>query len=73
MTYLAELSPEERRCFARGMEQWQKSLQRPDMTERDRVAGALLAYSRQALAQTIVRDVLGPEPKDEPPSPMTSL
>jgi hypothetical protein len=47
-------SPDERLCFERGMDQWQKSLARPDMSERDRVAGALDAYMRQAFALAIL-------------------
>jgi len=47
---LGPQTDDERRCFDRGMEQWRASLKRPDMTEEDRVKGALEAYCRQAFA-----------------------
>ncbi len=47
---LGPQTDDERRCFDRGMEQWRASLKRPDMTEEDRVKGALEAYCRQASA-----------------------
>jgi hypothetical protein len=47
---LGPQTDDDRRCFDRGMEQWRASLKRPDMTEEDRVKGALDAYCRQAFA-----------------------
>ena len=47
---LGPQTPDERLCFERGMQQWRASLKRPDMTEEDRVKGALEAYCRQAFA-----------------------
>lgn len=53
-------------CKARAMEQWARSLKRPDLTERDRVAGALDAYARHALALEALRQAapapVGSEP-----------
>ena len=43
------MTPDERLCFDRAMLQWHSSLKRPDMSEKDRVKGALLAYQRQWL------------------------
>jgi hypothetical protein len=50
MSRLGNLSDDERLCIDRGMEQWVASLSRPDLTERDRVGGALMAYCGQAFA-----------------------
>lgn len=36
------------------MEQWERSTKRPDLTERDRVRGALETYGRSVLAKEIV-------------------
>lgn len=44
----------ERLAFDRGMLQWCASLKRPDLSEEDRVRGALLAYQRQALAASLL-------------------
>lgn len=43
----------ERICFGRGMQQWRASLNRPDLSEEDRVKGALEAYCRMAFALSI--------------------
>lgn len=45
-----KLTQDERICFDRAMGQWRKSLLRPDLSEQDRVAGALFAYMRQQTA-----------------------
>lgn len=37
-------------AFEAAMRQWDKSLKRRDLSDRDRVAGALLAFSRQLAA-----------------------
>jgi hypothetical protein len=39
---------EENVCALRAMEQWTASLSRPDLSEEDRVRGAIEAYQRQA-------------------------
>lgn len=44
------MTADERLCFDRALAQWKASLKRPDMSEEDRVKGALLAYQRQAFA-----------------------
>jgi hypothetical protein len=41
-------------CMERGMEQWEKSLRRPDLDERARVGGAIAAALRQALAISLL-------------------
>lgn len=45
MTY----EEQEKACFLRAMGQYDASLKRPDLTERDRVIGAIQAYQRQAI------------------------
>lgn len=40
----------ERLAFDRAMEAWAQSLKRKDLSENDRVRGALLAYQRQVIA-----------------------
>lgn len=40
------------------MSQWERSLKRPDLCEKDRVRGAIEAYKRQAFAFRIERDAL---------------
>lgn len=42
-------------AFLKAMDQWERSLKRPDMQERDRVMGALQAYQRQLDALVITR------------------
>ncbi|RUV69679.1 MAG: hypothetical protein EOR26_05245 [Mesorhizobium sp.] len=37
-------------CDATAMRQWEASLKRPDLAEKDRVRGALEAFKRQAIA-----------------------
>lgn len=39
---------EEKICEERAMDQWERSLKRPDLSEKDRVRGAIEAYQRQA-------------------------
>lgn len=39
---------EEKTCELRAMDQWKASLKRPDLSEEDRVRGAIEAYQRQA-------------------------
>ena len=51
------MAPDEELCFARAMEQWTASLKRPDLTDEDRVKGALLAYQRQAFALVLDADL----------------
>lgn len=41
---------EENICEIRAMDQWRASLKRPDLSEEDRVRGAIEAYQRQAFA-----------------------
>lgn len=38
----------------RAMQQWEASLKRPDLSERDRVRGAIDAFSRQMLANELL-------------------
>ncbi|MCO5144602.1 MAG: hypothetical protein M9895_00335 [Aquamicrobium sp.] len=45
-----KLTKNERVCFDRAMGQWWQSLSRPDLTDEDRVKGALHAYMRQQTA-----------------------
>jgi hypothetical protein len=42
-------------AFRSGMSAWVKSLKRPDLTEADRVAGALDAYQKQLDACMIIK------------------
>lgn len=44
------LEDDERLAYHTAMDQWERSLKRPDLSEKDRVRGALLAFSRQMLA-----------------------
>jgi len=44
----------EKDCFEAGMNRWKRSLKRTDLSEEDRVKGALQAYQRQAYAIAIV-------------------
>ena len=36
------------------MSQWERSLKRPDLSDRDRVEGAIVAYERQAFACVVL-------------------
>lgn len=45
---------EEKTCEQRAMEQWRASLKRPDLTEEDRVRGAIAAYQRQAFVFSVM-------------------
>lgn len=47
---------DEKVCERRAMEQWEKSLKRPDLTERDRVLGAIDAFERQAIAIGMIEE-----------------
>lgn len=47
-TPLVTMREDERVCFDRAMDQWLASIKRLDLSEKDRVKGALLAYQRQA-------------------------
>jgi len=44
------VAQDERLCIDRAMQQWEASLKRPDLSERDRVLGAIDAFVRQSLA-----------------------
>lgn len=50
MSQVFPMTEAERISFERALEQWRRSLKRPDLTEKERVIGALLAYQRQAFA-----------------------
>lgn len=50
----ASREEEEKLCKAAAMAQWEASLKRPDLTERDRVRGAIETYSRQAFACAVL-------------------
>jgi hypothetical protein len=45
-----EYERNENLCTEAAMAQWEKSLKRPDLQEKDRVRGAIEAYKRQAFA-----------------------
>ncbi len=51
---LEEYERQEAICTDAAMSQWERSLKRPDMQEKDRVRGAVEAYKRQALAFRIL-------------------
>lgn len=57
----AAYTPEEILCIERAMQQWEASLKRPDLSERDRVRGAIEAYTRQAFALSALPS---PEPTE---------
>ena len=44
-------------CTEAAMSQWERSLKRPDLTEKDRVRGAIEAYKRQAFAFNVMVDL----------------
>jgi len=46
-------------AFGRAMQQWEASLKRPDLDERARVTGALIAYQSQLDACAIVEQRFG--------------
>lgn len=48
------LTQRERLCTTAAMAQWERSLERPDLSERNRVMGAIEAYQRQSLAVTLM-------------------
>ncbi len=51
---VAEYERREQVCKEKAMSQWERSLKRPDLTEKDRVIGAVEAYKRQAFAFTML-------------------
>lgn len=51
-------------AFGSAMLAWEKSLTRPDLDERARVAGALLAYQRQLFACQIADNQTGVNTND---------
>jgi len=51
---VAEYERREQVCKETAMSQWERSLKRPDLTEKDRVIGAVEAYKRQAFAFTML-------------------
>ncbi|AXV15076.1 hypothetical protein CYG48_04805 [Neorhizobium sp. SOG26] len=50
----AEYERQEAICTEAAMSQWERSLKRPDLSEKDRVRGAIEVYKRQAFAFTIM-------------------
>lgn len=48
-----EYERQEAICAEAAMSQWERSLKRPDLSEKDRVRGAIEAYKRQAFAFTV--------------------
>jgi hypothetical protein len=50
------MDADERLCFDAALDQWNRSLKRPDLQEVDRVKGALLAYMRQAFALRLIAE-----------------
>ena len=57
----------EKLCFDRAMDAWQQSRGRADLTEEDRVKGALLAYMRQAEAVDVMARAESAEAYRGPP------
>jgi hypothetical protein len=53
-------------CVGRAMAQWEASLKRPDLSEKDRIRGALEAYNRQWIALELVDAALPPAPSNTP-------
>jgi hypothetical protein len=51
------LEDDERLAYHTAMDQWERSLKRPDLSEKDRVRGALFAFSRQMLACRIIEQM----------------
>lgn len=47
---VAEYERREQVCKETAMSQWERSLKRPDLSEKDRMIGAIEAYKRQAFA-----------------------
>jgi hypothetical protein len=46
----------EKLCIDAAMHQWERSLKRPDLREKDRVRGAIDAFIRQAIALQMVEE-----------------
>lgn len=55
----ADLETIERVSTEAAMSQWERSLQRPDLAEKDRVRGAIEAYKRQAFAFSMAAATTG--------------
>lgn len=55
------LEPIDEIAHAAAMDAWEKSLKRADLSERDRVLGALMAYERSALAATMLHSASPPD------------
>jgi len=53
----ATYEEQERICTATAISQWERSLKRPDLSERDRIRGAIEAYKRQAFAFCMLADL----------------
>lgn len=51
---VAEYEHREQVCKDAALSQWERSLKRPDLDEKDRVTGAIEAYKRQAFAFTML-------------------
>lgn len=56
MTDVPKDIAEERICTEAAMTQWEKSLKRSDLSEKDRVRGAIEAYKRQSLAFALLAE-----------------
>lgn len=48
------LDDDEKLAYHSAMDQWERSLKRKDLSEKDRVRGALFAFSRQMLACKLI-------------------
>jgi hypothetical protein len=55
----ADLETVERVSTDAAMSQWERSLKRPDLTEKDRVRGAIEAYKRQSFAFSMAAPTTG--------------
>jgi len=51
---MTEREEQEKICTQVAMDQWRRSLKRPDMQEEDRIKGALMAYKRMLFAFEIL-------------------
>ena len=63
----ADYDEVERISTEAAISQWERSLKRPDLTEKDRVLGAVQAYKRQAFAFRLVLVDPGPVEVGEVP------
>lgn len=50
------MTPEEKACADHALDVWDRSQSRKDLTERDRVLGALQAYQRKATAIEMAKE-----------------